>query len=271
MLVSVKKNMKFFGVVSLCVLSLLVNLHPGTVEAQWAPGAAALGTGLAGYSSILPAAGLGLFNPLKGSGALLGLVAAKLGLMGPMKFALLSKASFALGAIGTALGGAALKVSLRNKNNGYYNHGYHDNYDSYSHYDAYDHSGDYYRKKRDTSESVNYLDERNFDYVQKSDPKRCTERLICELSAKSRRNKEPMAIDEMAILSMVKSKNSLGYKSKAHHLYEIAARQGTLHNNCPRVFSSCGYTGDELMSLIRFLGSGFDSEDPRDVIKYVRS
>ena len=75
--------MKLYGVLSLCVVSLVVNFQSGPVDAQWA--GLGLGSGLAssaGYSSLLPATGLSLLNPFKASGPILGLVAAKLGLLG---------------------------------------------------------------------------------------------------------------------------------------------------------------------------------------------
>ena len=65
-------------------------------------------------------------------------------------------------------------------------------------------------------------------------------------------------------------KPNLNIQSNAHSEFEAAIRHGLKGTECRTVYGSCPYTGDELMSLIRLLGSDFDKESKADLQKFIR-
>lgn len=179
------------------------------------------------------------------------------GLLGALKLALLSKAGLALGGLGTALGAAALANQKQEDPKIIYYSGY--GQDSYGH-DSYGHDSGYgqgWRRRRDTSE-VEIDTEQAFEFVKRSDPSRCTERLVCEIAAKATNFPNKLENDEAGILSIISTKSSKSaFKSPAHKQLQLAMRGGYSNADCSVVYASCAFEARQMMDVVRMASRSF--------------
>lgn len=207
--------------------------------------------------------GLGPLKALKGLKNAAPLIGGA-GLLGALKLALLSKAGLALGTVGTALGASALANQLKQEPEVYY-YGGHDSYghSSYGGHGGYEHG---WRRRRDAGEDIDT--EEAFEQVKRSDPTRCTERLVCEIASKAAFNPSQLHDDEAGILSIVTS-NKHSYRSAAHNQLEGAMREGYRNINCQALYSSCEFNSAQMMDLVRVASQSFYNSSPMSVKQFI--
>ncbi|XP_042210276.1 keratin, type II cytoskeletal 2 epidermal-like [Homarus americanus] len=91
-----------------------------------------------------------------------------------------------------------------------------------------------------------------FKLVKAADSTRCGQRLVCELAARVGLGLQP---DEQIILDLLKEKpEDESKKNEARSLYEAAMAAGYDGESCKKLYSSCPYTSQQMMAVVRTIG-----------------